>query len=141
MLAMPFHRWWYRWIILKKFPGWIAAARGKRARPHFVQDHERCLWTEEASSALQDIGVKLLKKYPKCSQDLNPIETAWRELRERIAETEPAQIETREAFVVRLRNCVKWLNKNRRAYFLHLCRSQKQRAKDVLKLKGARTKH
>ena len=92
---------------------------------------------------MRDQGIVLLENDPKCSQDLNPIETAWRELRARLAVTEPVHMEPRDAFVVRLRAAVAWVNKHRKAYLLELGRSQKTRARDVLDAKppGNRTKH
>ena len=104
-----------------------------------VQDHEKALWTQEATSAMKEIGLNLFKRYPKCSQDLNAIETAWRELRDRLYDTEPTEMETREAFVARLRNAVVWINKNRRQLFLKLCSDQKARAAEVLLREGGRT--
>ena len=90
---------------------------------------------------MRDVGLELLTNYPKCSQDLNPIETAWRELRRRLSVTEPTSMETRAAFVIRLRHAVEWLNKHRVRHFMELCTSQKERARDVRDVQGARTKH
>ena len=114
---------------------------GRKARAILIQDHEKALWTEEAREAIQEGGLELLERYPKCSQDLNVIETAWRELRARLADTEPVQIEDREAFVKRLRAAVAWVNRNRRTYLRNRCFAQKERAKDVLLQDGGRTKH
>lgn len=134
-------RWRYAWIIAHCFPRWIRQAMGRKAKPLLVQDHERALWTDEAREAMQENGVQLLERYPKCSQDLNVIETAWRELRERIHATEPMRMEDRESFLKRLRLAVQWVNRNRRDYLRHLCLSQKDRARDVILLDGGRTKH
>ena len=79
--------------------------------------------------------------YPKCSQDLNPIETAWRELRARLYATQPEALETREEFIKRLRAGVAWVNANRAAYLQKLCTDMKERARDVQKQKAGRTKH
>ena len=101
------NRWWYQWIIERKFKQWIKDSFGVQKRDVFlVQDHERCLWTAEPLHAMDSIGVSLLRNYPKCSQDMNPIETAWRELRNRLAETQPIERESRGAFIVRLRAAV-----------------------------------
>jgi len=71
------NRWWYQWIIERKFKQWIKDSFGVQKRDVFlVQDHERCLWTAEPLHAMDSIGVSLLRNYPKCSQDMNPIETA-----------------------------------------------------------------
>ena len=88
-------------------------------------------------------GVHLLVNYPKCSQDLNPIETAWREIRARLALTEPSHVESRSSFVARLRSAVTWVNKHRASYLQQLCVSQKTRATDILSAQppGSRTKH
>ena len=120
---------------------WARQVLGRRAKPFLIQDHERALWTDEAKDAIKAGGLQLVTSYPECSQDLNVIETAWRELRARLANTEPVQMEDREAFVKRLRLAVTWVNWNRRMYLRGLCWAQKERARDVLKLQGGRAKH
>jgi len=79
--------------------------------------------------------------FDKCSPDLNPIECAWREVRARLATTEPQAMEDRGAFINRLRLAVAWVNKNRAGLLRELCVNQKGWAHDVLAAKGARTKH
>ena len=133
------NRWNYAKVVAKCFPGWIRSAMGRRAKPIMVQDHERALWCDEPRDAMRECGIELLENYPKCSQDLNVIETAWRELRERLYETEPTEMEDREEFIKRLRLAVAWVNRNRRSYLRHLCRAQKERAEEVLDQKGGRT--
>lgn len=133
----------YAWVIEHKFRKWAHKALGRKARQgvFLVQDHERALWTDLAREAMDANGFNLLEHYPKCSQDLNPIETAWRELRARLYVTQPVGRESRVAFIRRLRTAVAWLNVNRTAYFAQLCSSQKERARDVQKQMGGRTKH
>ena len=87
------------------------------------------------------IGVNLLKNFPKCSQDINPIETVWRELRSRLAETQPASLESRVEFIARLRSAVAWVNRNRSAFLYKLCNCQAEWASDVRAQHGGRTKH
>jgi len=135
---------WYKWIIEHKFKQWLRLALGRRRRAKkafLLQDHERCLWSDSSLDALADAGIAVLENYPKCSQDLNPIETVWREIRARLAVTEPTQFEVRDEFVKRLRAAVVWVNRNRRNYFLQLCSSQKELALDVQLQRGGRTKH
>ena len=131
----------YAWLIEKKFPGWARQGFGDARTPLLLQDHERALWSDEARAAMRRAGIELLVNYPKCSQDLNPIETCWRELRARLYETEPTKFETREQFIARARNAVAWLNRNRADYFMELRRDQKKRARDVKEHKGGRTDH
>ena len=135
------NRVWYEWLILNQFPKWITKALGGiRRRPSWIiQDHEKALWTPEPLAMMKQLGLHLLTKYPKYSQDLNAIETAWREVRSRLHDTEPTHNETRPAFVVRLRAAVAWVNKYRRALFLELCSDQKDRAQEVLEMQGSRT--
>ena len=90
---------------------------------------------------MRTIGLCLLENYPKCSQDLNPIEIAWRELRARLADTEPTKLECRDRFVRRLHAAAAWVNRNRAEYLRTLCLSQKAWALDVQKALGARSKH
>ncbi len=136
------NRWWYSWLIEVYFPRWLAKAFKRDYDEVFlVQDHEKALWTAEPREAMRKANVHLLTDFPKCSQDLNPIETAWRELRNRLSDTMPVERESRQAFVKRLRYAVAWLNTNRHEYLQYLCTSQKERAQDVLDLNGGRTKH
>ena len=106
-----------------------------------VQDHERCLWTAEPHAAMKALNIERLDMYPKCSQDLNPIEVAWRELRARLDDTQPTSMECRQGFLARLRLAVAWVNKNRAEYLAYLCTCQKEWASDVQEAKGGRTKH
>ena len=85
------------------------------------------------------LGVYVEPHFPKSSQDLNAIENAWKMLRERLDDTMPEMLESRDEFISRLRNAVRWVNVHRRRELLHLCSNQKERAADVLKLDGART--
>ena len=59
-------------------------------------------------------------------------------MKERLAKHAPAGIETRQDFIKRLNKTVRWLNQHARTEGRGLCRNQKKRAKQVLKLKGAR---
>ena len=129
--GVAMNRWEYAKIVRQSFPGWCRAVMGRKARPILIQDHERALWTEEALDAIKDSGLELLTSYPKCSQDLNVIETAWRELRARLADTEPVRMESRGDFVKRLRLAVAWVNRNRQRYLRELCFAQKVRAQDL----------
>ena len=85
-------------------------------------------------------NIARLVNYPECSQDLNPIETAWREVRSRLDNTQPVAMETRADFILRLRLAVAWVNRNRMEYLAKLRFSQKRWAKDVKKADGGRTK-
>ncbi len=90
---------------------------------------------------MEAIGLNLLENFPKCSQDLNPIETVRRELRSRLAETQLTTLEDRDVFIARLRAAVAWVNRNRAEFLYKLCNCQAEWASDVLAAKGARTKH
>ena len=133
----------YTWVIENKFRLWLDLAFARATKVFLVQDHEKCLWADEPVGALEDENIELLEHYPKSSQDLNPIETAWRELKTRLDFTMPDTFESRPQFVQRLHQAVAWVNKNRSAYLLKICRSQKEWAKDVLHATppGARTNH
>ena len=133
---------WYTWLIDTQFRLWLDRAFSRSTKVFLVQDHERCLWADEPLDALEDENIELLD-FPKCSQDLNPIEVARRELKARLAETMPTSFETRPQFVRRLLCAVSWVNKHRADYLWTLCHSQKAWAKDVVEATppGARTKH
>jgi transposase len=139
------NRWWYEWVVDQKFPGWIRKMFGRSAKKgvFLVQDHERCLWKEEPLEAMRQNNITLLENYPRCSQDLNAIENAWREVRARLDCTAPATSEARGPFIRRARAAVAWVNKYRRAQLLEYCNSQSERALAVQEATppGARTKY
>ena len=128
------NRWNYAWLIENKFPKWLDGC------DTIIQDYEACLRHPIPLEAMKDIGVSVLLQHTKYSQDLNSIENCWHLLRERLYSTMPVELETRDVFVVRLRNAVKWLNSNYRETLLGYCSDMKERARDVLEQKGGRTK-
>ena len=81
--------------------------------------------------------------YPKVSQDFNAIENAWAILKERLLETAPVHLESREEFISRLNAAVKWMNKYRAKRLWELSTNQKERAEECLAQKppGGRTSH
>lgn len=127
------NRWWYAWIIKRYFPDWLDGCT------QVVQDFEACLRCDEPLEELRKLKVELVPDYPKCSQDLNAIENAWKLLRERLDATLPSCLESRGDFTLRLKNAVRWINANRYEQLLHMCRNQKERANELLELKGGRT--
>ena len=120
-------------LIEDKFDDWVGSCK------YLVQDYEKCLRTEQALEALKQVGIKLVDRHPKQSQDLNAIENVWRLLRERVYETTPDHVESRPEFVKRLKQAVAWLNWHKQDDLWYYSTNQKDRAADVLKLKGART--
>ena len=106
-----------------------------------VCDFEGCLRSEEAVDALDGVGLKLVPGYPKVSQDFNAIENAWATLKERLDETCPVKLESREEFIVRLKVAVRWMNQHRKDQLWYLSTNQKERADECLSSKppGART--
>lgn len=117
---------------------WIDERRG--GCDLLVQDFERCLRSEAPRVAMHTVGIQLLVRYPKVSQDLNPVENCWNLLRDRLYETQPTGRESRDAFIVRLRTAVAWLNRKHAHTLFQMSMSQKKRAQEVLNLKGSRTK-
>ena len=84
------NRWYYRWLIANKFPQWRGNCK------YIVQDFEACLRCAEPLEAMASIGMSLVEGHPKYSQDLNAIENAWKLLRDRMAETLPSHLESRD---------------------------------------------
>ena len=123
-------------LVEDKFDDW------KGNCEHLVCDFEKCLRSEEALRALQQVDLKLVEGYPKASQDFNAIENAWKILRERLDETMPVDLETREDFISRLKAAVSWANRHRSEQLWYLSTNQKERAEDCLAQKppGGRTK-
>jgi hypothetical protein len=128
---------YYAWLIRGKFGDW----RGKHDL--LVQDWEKCLRADVALDAMREVGLKLVSEpeHPTYCQDFNAIENAWGLLRGRTDATCPMDDvkETRDVFIVRLRNAIQWVNKNHRKYLQYLMTNQKERAQECEDLKGART--
>ena len=133
---------WYTWLVENKFRFWLDIVYTASTKVFLVQDHERCLWPEEPVDAMEDMNIVLLG-FPTSSQDLNPIEVAWRELKARLADNMPPNFESRPQFIERLHRAVAWCNNHRGPLFRRICKSQKASAKDVMRATppGGRTKH
>ena len=117
------------WVTV--LPAGAIRSSGTGVKASLLQDHERALWKERPITAMKRNNIQLLDHFPKCSQDLIPIEPVWRELRARLADTEPTHKESRDEFIVRMRNAVSWINRNRKEWLLHICSCQKEWAQDV----------
>ena len=128
----------YNKLVKTKFRQWRRACFNDAKRAFLVKDHERCLWQDRNMQAEKEAGFDVLLNFPKCSPDLNAIEGWWKRLKERLFEQAPAGLESRAAFVLRLRRTVRWLNHNAQDEGRKLCTNQKLRAREVLALKGAR---
>ena len=126
----------YTELIEDKFEEWCANCE------HLVCDFEGCLRTPEAIHALTKVGLTLVEDYPKCSQDFNAIENAWALVKERLDQTVPVRMESRDEFINRLKAAVLWVNRNRGDRLWYLSTNQKERANDCLATKpcGGRTK-
>ena len=122
-------------LIEDKFDTWAGNCE------FLVCDHERILRGKGAVHALSKTCLKLLEGYPRVSQDFNAIENAWKIVKDRLDETMPIHLEMRDAFVHRLQETVKWVNKNRSKQLWHLSTNQKERADECLSQKppGGRT--
>ena len=103
-----------------------------------MHNHAKCLWTRKSLAALQAAGFDVLENFPKSPPDLNAIEAWWHRLRERLESTAPTAMESRPAFLLRLRRTVHWLNDNWHDDALALATNQKERAASVKDLGGAR---
>ncbi len=130
------NRWEYAKLIKNSFPGWLRGVR----HPFLIQDYEACLWCAEPAEACKAQGIEVSKWHPKHSPDLNAIENAWGLLRKRLAETQPAGRESRDAFMRRLRAAVAWINRHQASTLRKYARNQKERADDVKAHDGNRTR-
>ena len=82
----------------------------------------------------------MVENYPKSSPDLNAIEGWWHRLKDILIQEAPAEMESRPDFLKRLRRTVDRLNRTATKDGLALRSNQKERARAVLRLKGARSK-
>jgi hypothetical protein len=130
----------YEAMVKKHFPDWkkkMFPRSGKTKLP-LVKDFEGFLRQPRNLKAEEDAGFKTLTQHTKCSPDLNAIENAWDLLQDRLLLSAPVEIESRSDFVKRLRRTVTWMNTNARKHGRKLCRNQKKRAAQIMKLQGAR---
>lgn len=118
---------YYAELIEEKLEAWA-----NNCHDLLVQDYERALRAEESLQAFRAAGIALVKQYPPCSQDLNPVENCWNILRTRLAETQPTRIEGRESFIKRLEEAVRWMNTEKSDSLKNLCMDQKDRARRLL---------
>ena len=125
-------------LVNSQFKTWRKKCFGDNGPVHLIQDHEACLWHERSLAALEKAGFSVVENFPVQSPDLNAIEGWWHRLKSRLDETAPTEMETRSEFLVRLRRTVHWLNDNAADDALTLAQNQKERAKKVQKLSGAR---
>ena len=130
----------YQAMVDKHFATWRRRCMPRGGRVLVVKDFERFLRSDATIAAEAKAGCDQIDEYPKCSPDLNAIEGWWRKLKLYLEEHEPTERESRDAFLKRLRRAVHFLNSRCRAQGRRLCRNQKERAKDVIKLNGARTR-
>jgi len=130
----------YCTLVNGKFKEWREMCFGDTRRCYLVQDHEKCLWADENLESLEDEGFDVVTNHPKYSPDLNAIEGWWARLRQRLDASAPEKIETRGMFIRRLRRTVTWMNDNLADDGRHLCTNQKERAAEILLLKGAKCK-
>ena len=128
----------YNELVKSKFAQWRRKCFRDNRACSLVQDHERCLWQDRNLEALAAAGCPVVANFPKSSPDLNAIEGVWQMLKSRMLATEPETFESRAAFLARLRRQVNWLNDTKRDELLHHCTNQKERAKAVEKLLGAK---
>ena len=129
----------YHDMATKHFATWRKACIGNR-RVFIAKDYERFLRSDDNIEAERKAGCDQIDAYPKSSPDFNAIEGWWRRLKMLLEENMPPDRESRDEFLRRLRRAVNHLNQKCRADARRLCRNQKQRARECLKLRGARTK-
>ena len=129
----------YRHMVRTKFPMWRRKC-WPRGRVFIAKDYERFLRDPDTVAAEAATGCDPIPRFPKCSPDFNAIEGWWRKLKLYLEEREPAERESREAFLRRLRRTVDALNSRFRQEGRHLCRNQKVRAAECKRLHGARTR-
>ena len=130
----------YNKLINSHFKLWRQSAFGDDRPCYLVQDHEKCLWQARNLDAARQAGCAVIPTYPKSSPDLNAIEGAWALVRARLETTQPVDMEDRAAFLARLRRAAHWVNTEQASALLTICANQKESARDVIRLGGARTK-
>ena len=116
----------YSQLIQDRFEDWMGNCT------HLVCDYEHCLRTSTSVKLLKKVGLELVPKYPRCSQDFNAIENVWALLKVRLDATMPIALESREQFIKRLRAAVVWANTVRAETLWYYSTNQKERAEECL---------
>ena len=116
-------------LIEDKFDDWMGSCE------FLVCDYEGCLRSDAAVRALEKINLPLVPDYPVSSQDFNAMENVWAILKQRLDDTLPRELESRDSFVQRLKSAVQWVNRNRQDQLRYLSTNQKERAEASLKSK------
>ena len=129
----------YKAMVKKHFANWRRICQS-RGRVCVAKDYERFLRSPANTDAEAKAGCDQIPLFPKCSPDLNAIEGWWRKLKMHLEANQPTDLESRSAFLKRLRRSVHYLNKHCREHGRKLCRNQKERARECIKLSGARTR-
>ena len=106
--------------LVKDFEGFLRQARNLKAEKE------------------EDAGLKAPAQHPKLAPDPNSIESVWDLVQGRLLLTAPVEMESRGDFITRLRRTVTWRNTNARSHMRGLCRNQKKRAAQGLKLQRTR---
>ena len=130
----------YEFMAKRHFATWKKRMfpRSSKTLIPVVKDSERFLRQPRNLKAEEVAGFKTLTQHSNCSPDLNTIENYWDLLQDRLLLTAPVEIESRAAFIKRLRRTVNWMNDNARQHARGLCRNEKKRAAEVIKRHGAR---
>lgn len=125
----------YSDLIEDKFEEWCGSCE------YLLCDYESCLRCPLAVHSLSKTPLRLHDPYPVASQDFNAIENAWGLLKDRITETMPTKLESRDELVKRLKTAVGWVNKNKAETLWTLSTNQKKRVDECLSAKppGFRT--
>lgn len=125
----------YSELVEDKFEEWCGYCE------HLVCDFESCLRSDAALHALSKTPLKLVEDYPMSSQDFNAIENAWAIVKERLDQTMPTELESRDVFIKRLKAAVRWVNQHRKEQLWYRSINQKERADECLAAKppGGRT--
>ena len=130
-------------VVPRVLPKWWRRARGGRALRHatVLQDNERCQWSAPARLAPRKLGVGLVEKFPPYSPDLNPVENCWRVLKGELDKDICPERETRRDLVKRIYRALRRVNAQYGNLLAHFGSNMKERAREVLRLDGARTNY
>ena len=143
MIGARYNQFVKTWFLKWKRTCYRSFPKGEKVT--LIKDHERFLRRGHASDysnlqAERDPGFETVQQHPKVSPDFDAIEGWWHVLQQRLSLTAPVELERRSAFLRRLRRTVTWLSRHAREHGKKLCTNQKDRARAVKKLDGARCK-
>ena len=122
----------YLEVLKSKVPSFMEIKRCS----HFQHDGAPCHQTKAVKKWLGEAGIEILGPWPGNFPDLNPIESCWVLLKQKVAAHNPTSLSDLKQAIKQV-----WMNEISVNYCKKLCLSMPERIDGVLKNRGGHTKY